>query len=57
MVCKGQRGAEFSRVTAQGKKLFLSVLVLPEGRRENSLCAGWDESLRMLQARRRKRFL
>lgn len=52
-VCeRGHRGSEFSRKTAEGKKLFLNQVVLvwrllyrpPEGRRANSLCAGWQES-------------
>src|SRR4029434_2570800 len=57
----GHRDAEFSRVTAAGKRLFLSLLVrerrtlyrLPEGRRANSLWLGWELSFSMLRALRR----
>src|SRR4029434_7769766 len=55
------RGAEFNRVTAAGKKLFLSLLVrarralhgLPGGRGANSLWLGWELSFSMLRAFRR----
>ena len=52
------QGGEFSSLMAFGKKLFMNLVVLhrmlryrlPEGRRVNSLCAGWVWSLVILVA-------
>ena len=49
---------EFISLTAFGKKLFFSLVVLaqmlcnllPEGKGANSSCAGWVESLMMQEA-------
>ena len=51
--------AEFSSLTASGKKLFLTLVVLllmlrsllPEGRGTNRACAGWVGSFMMQEAR------